>query len=275
MARGSLLAAFFMQFYTYYTFSNSHALPKQSEDKTNLTTYNRTLNTYNDILQLNNQDIFAQLESFKEHGKKITLLDCGAGSGKVIDELLSGPYAGCIEKCIGISLHYFRGVAELFKKHQTKVEWIIGPAEYILPNLTTKFDLIFDVFGAYHYSPERALLIQQYHRVLKPDGITAIFLKSLDESVILREGASDFLEEYYTCSEPDTFSIVPSNDYRRYTFVIKKIAPLFPGEKFRLSHIRREGASLANASSSYKKELLAGNAWRPTTVVFKPKEPLD
>lgn len=272
MARGIFPRRFlFMQAYTYYTYATSHALPKTSEDRTNLTKHDRTLQIYNNILQFNHGDLFAQLESFKKLGKKITLLDCGAGSGKVIDQLLSGPYANCIEKCIGISLHYFQDVAELFRKHQTKVEWIIGPAEYILPNLKTKFDLIFDVFGAYHYSPERSILIEQYHRVLKPDGAAAIFIKSLDENLILREGASESLEEHYICTEPDTFSIVPSKDQVTLTFVINKITPLFPGNLFKLSHVRREGASLSNPAYT-KKELSDGNALRPTTVVFVPSE---
>lgn len=251
--------------YTRYTYANYHTLPTRSADGDNLTNSTRSLNDYSEKLHFIPVSLTEHLTNLCSRGRKITILDCGAGSGKAIDDLLSGPYKDSIEKCVGISLHYFKNVFTLFATHGDKIEWILGPAEKILPDLVEQFDVIFDVLGAHFYSAERPLLVEQYHRLLKMGSQASIRIENGTKNiVILDKKIRKPLELCYTSSAPATFRLT------KRSFIITKMTEAFPGEKYTLSKVRRCGSSIGDATSPYKTK--KGNAWRPMVVYYRPKE---
>ncbi len=260
-----------MQPYARYTHSNFYTLPEKGEEETNLTNATRSLTDYSMKICIGELSLEEHLTNLALTGKKIVILDCGAGSGKVIDALLSGPYKESIKKCVGISLHYFKNVATLFEKHQSKIEWILGPAEKILPDLVEKFDIIFDVYGAHFYSAERPLIIEQYHRVLTMGGKASVHLENDTRNIILKGKKRCYLEDSYEESAPDTFATFTMNHTLSQVFVITKCTEEFPGEKYVISSVKKCGSSIGKTALSHHK-LKKGNAWRPIGVYFKPTQ---
>lgn len=259
-----------MQPYTRYTYQTAHTLPIQSEDRTNITVFDRSLDAYCAFTYFDYETLEKCIQKLAASGGEISVLDCGAGSGNALDALLKGPLGISIQKCVGISLHYFKNVANLFQSHKDKIEWIFGPAEKILPDLTEKFDLIFDVYGAYFYSPERSILLEQYHRVLKIGGQGTICPVFCNENTIQVSDIKCDLEIFFSTNYPGEFTIKKRQSFP-IILEINKLSPTLPGEKFAFSSIEESESSLSKASLVRSEDKLKrGNAWRPKRVLFKP-----
>lgn len=111
-------------------------------------------------------EIFASANSVNK--AECCILDCGAGKGVALNYLLN-KYNHCIKCATGISIHPFIEISKLIDSHQGKLNWYFDFASKILPKLEAdKYDLITDVWGAYVYSPEKLLILNEYYRILKP-----------------------------------------------------------------------------------------------------------
>lgn len=245
-----------MQPYRHYTFYNYESLPKIGIDKKNLTRHDRTLEDYSIYVAT----LMDDLQETILRDKKITILDCGAGSGRALDDLLSGPFKRQIKKCVGISLHYFDNVCSLFPKHRNKIEWYIGKAEQILPRMNEKFDLIFDIYGAYFYSPERPALINEYHRLLSPEGKANIYILTLENNFVKGDKKCT-LEHHHQKMAPETF------DREGDIFSIRKKSDTFPVGEITLSQIVKYSPSIPNFTGNEEK-FKKGNAWYPQVVCY-------
>ena len=165
-------------------------------------------NLYFSIPNARENSLTTFLNSRLASGQTMTILDSGAGAGYVMRDLLS--YGSpIIEKCTGISLHYFKKpVEKLFQKYQEKVEFHVNRAQNVLPTLPDNSqDLIIDVQGSFLYSENKATLIEEYYRTLKPEGKAFIcWWEAGNSTVQLSDTESIDLTAYLTRTYPTIFS---------------------------------------------------------------------
>jgi hypothetical protein len=126
-----------------------------------------------------------------KESKRWNVLDCGAGQGCALNQLLdeaSPGQSGYVRSATGISLHSFPSIHSLLAKHHGVLHWHQGDAVKVLDEMMTfkeeggsegkrsRYNLITDVWGAYYYSPHRHLLLYYFYNLLAPRGRAYIFI---------------------------------------------------------------------------------------------------
>ena len=141
--------------------------------------------------------------------RQINVLDSGAGCGRALDTMIRssiiGPY---VDIATGISMHNFPGIPDLLNKYNgssspskyngslspsresnSNLEWYSNKSQNVLPFIeSNRYDLITDLWGAYHYSVDRALLVEHYYRILKPGGVA--FVMCSDNTFVLESSGT-------------------------------------------------------------------------------------
>lgn len=115
----------------------------------------------------------AEVQEFDEHhGKEVMEYGCGAGSDS-LSYLRRGNFVTCCDIVPG-NLYAARVNIEKdgFLKN---AEFQLLEDSYPLPFEDNTFDLI-NSNGVIHHIPEGAKVIEEFHRVLKPDGLCYIML---------------------------------------------------------------------------------------------------
>lgn len=161
-------------------------------DHTNKTLTKRDVADYNQLLsdQMKCSTLTKTIKQLsKTLGRPLVILDAGCGEGVVLDEILSkNGLKEHVKRCVGISKHYFSGIAKVSEKHGKQFQFYLGCAQDILRKEPIKADLILDIWGALSYSKDRMGLIRQYYHVLNPHGQAYIYcnrktlVKEPDES---------------------------------------------------------------------------------------------
>ncbi|HSX20962.1 MAG TPA: hypothetical protein VLG38_07580, partial [Gammaproteobacteria bacterium] len=149
-----------------------HDLADQTSS--NLTNNHRDIKEYKDLL---NTDIKLLVKSsYDKHGP-ITILDAGCGKAIAMQELLkdtsTGPF---IKSIIGISKDHFGEIKRALDKYPEKFIYYNGKAEVVLAQHKFAVHIIFDVWGAFTYSLEKMLLLQQYYAALELNGKAYIYV---------------------------------------------------------------------------------------------------
>lgn len=202
--------------------------------------------------------------------KEISVLDCGAGKGKALNDLLT-KYATMVKKCIGISMHYFKEVDKYIEKHDGALEWHVEKAEVILPTLNEKINLITDLFGAYFYSCDRGTLLTQYYRLLADGGRAYIYLAGqLQNSVIGLNAQEENLEESLVKKHSDIFAW--GDQKKHFLIMTKKVSFVF---SIALKPVKIEEYCWNWKKSAHftEERKRAGQEYFPKIVIYELIEP--
>lgn len=157
------------------------------------------------------------LARLQKESMTINYLDGGAGQGCALNDFLTGKIysidaAKTAVKATGISLHPFTSIGLLLETHKEKLEWFFARADLILPTLPSNlYDLITDCWGAYYYSVERARILSNYYRLLRPGG-NAYIMVGLVRTVggmtfITGDGGEERYEHYLIRKWPEIFKL--------------------------------------------------------------------
>lgn len=211
------------------------------------------------------------LKTFMERRRaKITVLDCGAGTGKALSTLLT-TFQGTVDKCTGISMHYFKKVEEYISKHPGRLEWYADKAENVLPSLSQPFDLITDYFGAYFYSTERIILLNNYYRLLKDGGRAYIWMGNHLNNVILTSaGNRENLENSLVRNHPEIFAWADSE--KLFLVITKQTSKLF-SLSLKVKEVKERSWNRDRSKSSTEEQKREGQEYFPSEVVFEPMDP--
>ena len=265
------------------TYRTLKRFPKTTEDKTNITKTYRNFVTYLKNLKTAKHKLKRDLNRLILEGKQFSILDCGAGEGVAIEQLLESGFGNAhVKKATGISLHAFKNARNLIAKYK-KLDWYIEDAFSALPKLETKYDFIVDVWGAYSYVNERIKLLKLYYNALSPGGKAYVYISSKncivknnnhdDHSDSGSDGYLVFsdefpkkkyirLEKYLSRRYPDTFY------FENHVLVIRKTSVRFPV----VDDIEIVDSIYDSSVRTKDKEAcIKGNSWYPKTVVFKRK----
>lgn len=206
--------------FTHYTYRNASQIAvSKNKEKAFQTCFQRSFNSYiKKFLVFNDRSLNLFLDSFGT--RKFSCLDGGGGNGRALRTLLER-YAKVPTTitCHGISLHLFNKVRKLLEKHP-KTEWFHGDALRVLKTLpSNSYDLITDVFGAYFYSIEHYEILQEYHRVLKPEGRCYLVSKPIQQIKIGEKILERKMEQFLQLQAPETFFL---NDNFHRMMMVKK-----------------------------------------------------
>lgn len=248
---------------TLITYRSTHRFPEKTEDDTNITVTYRGITSYFEIFDKRLPEGMRLQEFVNSRplscGRKIKVLDSGAGEGYAMHTLLESEFGKSIKQVTGISLHAFKVVLDILEMHKSRVKWYLGDAATVMKKLPTEYDLVIDLWGAYSYSKERVDLIKRIHRILLDGGRAYIFFAA--ENLLYKK--SKCIEQKLAAKHPETFQFY-KDDYR--VFVIKKSSPRCPSFNFA---IKREewGCSFQEKRKQYAKR---GNSWYPKKLEFVP-----
>lgn len=229
----------------------------------------RTFVNYESVFRFTSREF--DLKTFIEtRPHKITVLDSGAGEGTSMSDLLTR-YASTVIKCTGISMHYFSGIAGRIKSHGGRLEWYVEKAEVVLPHINEQYDLITDLFGAYFYSPERLVLLENYHRHLTINGRAYIYRSQNLLFNILRhaDGRIEYLEDSLIRAYPDTFSWAGT---AKTVFIITKTSTAVTFWKYRIERMEEKCWGYAKKKNLSPSLTVEGQGWYPSSVIFAPAQ---
>jgi ubiquinone/menaquinone biosynthesis C-methylase UbiE len=194
-----------------------------------------------------------KLEEARKNKSTLGVLDCGAGEGNMLRDLLLMDKDGVKIECTGISMHYFDDTEELLKKHRN-LTWFNHKAEDALPKFKSEsVDIITDFYGAYFYSPERVDILNHYHRLLKPGGRAFIHNSRHTLNLVqFKHNQAQCIKDFETHlvkNHPETFQW---GDAKETFLVIQKTTMRSPLLSFKVKEI--EEACWGHAEL-WKKEL--------------------
>ncbi len=241
--------------------------PTDTDDLVNETPTDRSFSVYASTIDAEIPKKLKMVEFIKARSteSKIQVLDCGAGQGTALDTLLESYLQKGIQKVTGISLHTFRHVKRLLKKHEKRMDWYLGNALEILPKLPEKYDLITDIYGSYFYSENRVDLIKAFHRALKEGGRAYILISAHDnpvQNLVNLGNKSMKLEEHLQEDFPETFKFWAG---KREVLVITKASRKCPSFNFEVAYAFYRAVPGFTSNS----EAIKGNGWHPQKVILK------
>jgi SAM-dependent methyltransferase len=248
------------------TYRSLHRFPEITDDDRNLTSSNRTFGDYinnidGNVSEKNSITQFIQ-NRFREIGKKIKVLDSGAGQGVALDTLLKSKWGKQIKKVTGVSIHSFANVKKVLTRHKNRIDWYLGDSLKVLPKLSAEYDLITDIWGSYNYSIDRVKLIKAIHGVLTIGG--RAYIKTCGRSYIYVDGEREKLEPYIHKEYPETFK------FEYDILIITKTSQRCPLGDYEA--VESVFESSISPSSHSIRELKFGNAWYPKKIVFEREE---
>ncbi len=128
------------------------------------------------------QSILSMPEGFIGNG--MTVLDSGSGLGVAMQEVARkfDIKAIAVNAQDVSSSEVFKQGADLVAKG--KLIYREGYSEAVLSEFPNQLDRITDVWGAYPYTGNRALLVEQYYNALKPGGEARILVPSYCQTVL-------------------------------------------------------------------------------------------
>lgn len=276
-----------------FTHRSLKRFPSETDDERNATKTSRSFVSYLKRLRTSKHKLKRDLKHIISSGKQFSILDCGAGEGVALSQLLSSGFGQAyVKKATGISLHSFNNVKQVLRDH-TNLDWYIDDAFNVLPKLPSAYDFLVDMWGTYSYVDERMELLRLYHNVLSPNGKAYIYITGRnciipremngdgdededgeDEDGEEREGRFDFfndriyrfvrLEKYLAKKYPSTFF------YENNVLVMTKTSVRFPVLDMDITVYDKHYTSSIEKLKT-KDESMRGNSWYPKMVIFKRK----
>lgn len=141
------------------------------------------------------------------------VLDLGGGIGKAMHDLAESTGA------TAIVVNTQDNSQALPKPRRGRLMYATGWAEEILRRLKTgTVARVFDVFGAFTYSSEKALLLEQIYRVLKPGGEAFVLFDYQRSPAMVGD---ERLDQYLVANFPRVFSARPIIEGGREMIVIE------------------------------------------------------
>ncbi len=255
--------------YKTYTSSNVDTMTNFTENI--ITPHRRYFSEYELLLKGLSGGLDGIRNFIKYSSHKISYLDSGAGSGCAISTLFGDPVLkDSLERCDGISYHLFKPVENLLKLHPKKVTWYHGDAKDIMKDIPQcSYDLITDIWGAYFYSPHQAIIMRQYHRLLKPGGRCYIIIRHKNSLNNGRKSKAA-VEKYLSKRYPSTFRIYSHNWRSHKILVIRNWTNRFPipglrVTAYQLSYVRKK-------KKRSQKEMVDGCAIYPYYVKWQTED---
>ena len=258
--------------------------PRDTEDKNNITKTSRNFVNYLKNLRTGKHKLKKDMEKLIMEGKQFSILDCGAGQGIALGQLLESGFGNThVKKATGISLHAFKNAKNLLLKHKN-LDWHIDDAFNVLPKLKPEYDILVDMWGTYSYIDERVKLLKLYHSALAPGGKAYIYIsgkncivenhedisdcvRNAGENDLLGElfeGTNRFkyirLEKHLAKKYPETFQ------YGKNVLVMRKASIRFPViDDIEIVHQVYD----SSVRTKDKESSVKGNSWYPKMVIFK------
>lgn len=235
--------------------------PKNTDDENNRTNTRRSFVDYMVQFETSDHQFETDLKNIIKKGNTFNIIDCGAGEGLALDQLLLSKFAEHhIKKATGVSLHTFNTVHELLQKHK-KLDWHIDNVFNVLPKLPPDYDFIVDMWGAYSYVEDRIELLRLYHNTLAPGGKAYIYCAA--SNCIRVKSTIERLERYLMSNYPSSFY------FENNVLVMCKTSQRFPVMETINVEVCYYGSSVTTIEN--EEDAISGNAWYPRMVIFKCK----
>ncbi len=254
--------------YKRYMHENADDIKKmKTAEDTFITPYQRGLEDYFELIEKSVSEDMSLRKYISDCNNKITYMDLGCGEGNAIKDLLCiGSDKLVVEKCIGVSMHLFQNMYSLLEKNKERLELFRGDIFDIIPTLpSNSVDLITDIFGPYHYSPNKHILLPEYYRILKPGG--KCYLVGVNAKSIVGKGEYIIagLEKFMSKDYPEIFYI--SDDC--IVMIVTKRANEFPN--FKLSIVNYENIEKRDRNGRTYEQMVEGCAVAPYYSRFESR----